>query len=160
MFTGVTLPPSQGKSCSCSVAKQCCFCCRALFCAGRTVEAVKCTCVCLYYYIYISCLQLCQGERHLMLRPVKGSLVAPWGDAEHNAGHKVADQTMVIFVMGEKIKQAGEISMELLDKDCLCGKFDFSRMISRFSALRAPARNYSYLWYLLTFPTGKPLCIQ
>lgn len=50
-----------------------------------------------------------------MPRPVKGS---PWGDAEH----RVADQSMVIFVMGEKIKQAGEISMELLDKDCLWGK--------------------------------------
>lgn len=49
-----------------------------------------------------------------MPRAAAGSPVAPWGD-----GHEVAEQSMAIRVMGEKIKQAGEISIDLLGTDCL-----------------------------------------
>lgn len=54
-----------------------------------------------------------------MPRAAEGSPVAPWGGAQLSAGHDVVEQSMVILVMGEKIKQAGEISIDLLDKDCL-----------------------------------------
>lgn len=73
----------------------------------------------MYDYIYMSRLQLCQAERHLVPRAAVGSPVAPRGNAQLNAGHNVVEQSMAILVMGEKIKQAGEISIDLLDKDCL-----------------------------------------
>lgn len=74
----------------------------------------------------MSDLQLCQAERHLVPRAAEGSPVAPRGDAQFNAGHEAAEQSMVILVMSEKIKQVGEISIDLLDKDCWGGKSIFS----------------------------------
>jgi len=67
----------------------------------------------------VSRLQLCQAERHLVPRAAEGSPVAPRGDAQLNARHEAAEQSVAILVMDEKIKQAGEISIDLLDKDCL-----------------------------------------
>lgn len=54
-----------------------------------------------------------------MPRAAGGSPVAPQGDAQLSAGHKVAEQSVAILVMSEKMKQAGVISIDLLDKHYL-----------------------------------------
>lgn len=50
-----------------------------------------------------------------MPRAAEGSPVAPWSDTQLSAGHKAAHQSVVILVMGEKIRQEKSVLI-LLEK--------------------------------------------